>query len=168
MLFRKFFITILFSIVLIGSDKTLAHDGSLTFSQMEIRATTKGIKTSAAYVHIINNSKFDDRLIRVEARVAKRAEIHNMIMENDIMRMRPVYKGLSIRSGESLNLVPGGLHIMLMGLNTILIPESQHEIILFFEKAGKVVVSAKVKHPSAIKSKSLGHGHGHGETKHTQ
>ena len=109
MLFRKFFITILFSIVLIGSDKTLAHDGSLTF-QMKL-ATTRA-KTSAAYVHIINNSKFDDRLIRVK-QGCWRAEIHNMIMENDIMRMRPVYKGLSIRSGESLNLVPVA-YIMLM------------------------------------------------------
>ena len=95
-------------------------------------------KNLIKYLKIINNGVSDDRLISAKAAIAQRVEIHSMEMDNGVMRMRAVDGGLAIAAGDSVTLAPGGLHIMLMGLTTDLAPDTKHEIILVFEKAGEV------------------------------
>jgi periplasmic copper chaperone A len=51
----------------------------------------------------------------VQSSVAASAELHEMKLENDVMRMRPVEK-LELPAGKKVNLKPGGYHLMLMGL----------------------------------------------------
>ena len=122
----------------------------LTFSDVQLRATVAGMLSSAAYLTITNNSISDDQLIAARAAMAQRVEIHSMEMENGVMRMQAVDGGLAIAAGDSLTLAPGGLHIMLMGLTTDLAPGTQHEIILVFEKAGEIKLTATAKRPGDI------------------
>ena len=121
-----------------------------SFSEMQLRATVVGMPSSAAYLKITNNGVSDDRLIAAKAAIAQRVEIHSMEMDNGVMRMRAVDGGLAIAAGESVTLAPGGLHIMLMGLTTDLSPGTKHEIILIFEKAGNIKLTATAKLPRDI------------------
>ena len=61
-----------------------------SFSDIQIRATVPGMKTSAAYLQITNNGALDDRLIVAQATIAQRVEIHSMEMDGGVMRMRAV------------------------------------------------------------------------------
>ena len=139
------------AMVVVSSVKLTASDSnSFTFSDVQLRASMAGMSSSAAYLKITNNGISDDRLIAIKAAIAKRVEIHAMEMDNEVMRMRAVDGGLAIAAGESVTLAPGGLHIMLMGLTTDLAPDTKHEIILVFEKAGDVKLTGTAKRPTDI------------------
>ena len=137
-------------IVLSTLNLTAADSDRFTFSDVQLRASTAGMPSSAAYLKIINNGVSDDRLIAAKAAIAQRVEIHSMEMDNGVMRMRAVDGGLAIAAGGSVTLAPGGLHIMLMGLTTDLAPDTKHEIILVFEKAGDVKLTGTAKRPADI------------------
>ena len=144
-------------IVLSTVNLTAADSDRFTFSDVQLRASTAGMLSSAAYLKIINNGVSDDRLIAAKAAIAQRVEIHSMEMDNGVMRMRAVDGGVAIAAGESMTLAPGGLHIMLMGLTTDLAPDTKHEIILVFAKAGDVKLTGMAKRPADIMIKMPGH-----------
>ena len=57
----------------------------------------------------------DARLIEVHSPVAKVAEVHEMVTVDNVMRMRPL-NALDLPAGKTVELKPGGYHVMLMGL----------------------------------------------------
>ena len=142
-------------------------DAFLSFSPLQMRAAAPSISNSAAYVQITNHGKIEDRLIAVRTEIAKHVEIHSMELENGVMRMRPIDSALSIAPGKTVHLVPGGLHIMLMGLTGHLAVDSQHDMVFVFEKAGEIIVSATVKKPDDLLVEMPNH-RGHDVAKHTQ
>ena len=144
-------------IVMSTLNLTASASDRFTFSDVQLRASTAGMPSSAAYLKIINNGVSDDRLIAAKAAIAQRVEIHSMEMDNGVMRMRTINGGLFIAAGESVTLAPGGLHIMLMGLTTDLVPDTKHEIILVFEKAGDVKLTGTAKRPADIMMNMPGH-----------
>jgi len=140
---------------------TAADSDRFTFSDVQLRASTAGMLSSAAYLKITNNGISDDQLIAARAAIAQRVEIHSMKMDHGVMRMRAVDGGLAIAAGDSVTLAPGGLHIMLMGLTTDLVPDTMHEIILVFEKAGDVKLTGTAKRPADIIMNMHGHDASH-------
>ena len=156
--------------VMSGLNVIAAASDIISFSDMQLRATVAGMPSSAAYLKITNNGGSDDRLIAAKTAIAQRVEIHSMEMDQGVMRMRAVDGGLAIAAGDSVTLAPGGLHIMLMGLTTDLAPGSQHEIILVFEKAGDIKLTATAKRPGDIMMNMPGHdaSHGQGHSKISQ
>ncbi len=77
--------------------------------------------------------------------VAGQVEIHEMAMNNGVMTMRPLDKGLAIEPGKTVKLAPGGYHLMLMDLKNPLKQGDKVPLELQFEKAGKVAVSLEVQ-----------------------
>ena len=63
---RSLFLALAF-IVMSGLNGTAIASDIFSFSDMQIRATVPGMKTSAAYVKITNNGVLDDRLIAAQA-----------------------------------------------------------------------------------------------------
>jgi copper(I)-binding protein len=63
-----------------------------------------------------------------------------MIMDNGVMKMRPVEGGLEINPGETVTLKPSGFHVMLVDLKQPLEQGKAIEATLQFEKAGTVKV----------------------------
>ncbi|MDA0332980.1 MAG: copper chaperone PCu(A)C [Proteobacteria bacterium] len=149
--------------VMSGMNSIAAASDIFSFSEMQLRATVAGMPSSAAYLKITNNGVSDDRLIAAKATIAQRVEIHSMEMDQGVMRMRAVDGGLAIAAGDSVTLAPGGLHIMLMGLTTDLAPDSQHEIILVFEKAGDIKLTGTAKRPADIMMNMPGHDASHNQ-----
>jgi periplasmic copper chaperone A len=119
--------------------------GSLKISALWVRATPKGAPVGGGYMTITNAGTAPDRLIGGSADVSSRFEIHEMSMDNGVMKMRPVGKGLEIKPGQTIELKPGGYHVMFVGLNKPF-EEGQHvKATLEFEKAGKVAVDFTVQ-----------------------
>jgi len=83
------------------------------------RATPPGMPMGAIYATLKNTSEVDVEVTRLSTPVARGAEIHESVEIDGLMRMREITPFI-IPAGESVNLQPGGKHIMLMGLKQAL------------------------------------------------
>jgi copper(I)-binding protein len=119
--------------------------GDLVISQPWSRATPAGAKVAGGYLTIENKGSVPDRLVAGSGDVAGRVEIHEMAMNNGVMTMRPLDKGLTIEPGKTVKLAPGGYHLMLMDLKGPLKQGEKVPVTLEFEKAGKVTLSLDVQ-----------------------
>lgn len=104
-----------------------------------------GKVTSAAYMTLINKGGAADRLVGVMTDVAEAAELHQSVMEGDVMKMVPVQGGIEIPAGGQVELKPGGYHIMLIGVKRDLKPGDRFTLRLRFEKSGERQVDVVVK-----------------------
>ncbi len=102
--------------------------------------------TSAIYMVINNQTSETDRLIAAECNAAKSVEIHETRMDNDIMMMRQV-ENIEIPAGQTIELKPGGYHIMLIGLTRDLTTGEKVPFTLVFEKAGRLQYEAEIRTP---------------------
>jgi len=115
-----------------------AKAGDLVITQAWSRATPVGAKVAGAYLTVENTGTAADRLIGGSGDVAGRVEIHEMAVDNGVMKMRPLDKGLAIEPGKTVKFAPGGYHLMLMDLKTQFKQGDKVPVTLEFEKAGKV------------------------------
>ena len=118
-----------------------AHEvkvGSLELTDLWTRATPPGAPAAGGFLTITNTGTETDRLIAVSSPDAEKGELHEMSMDNDVMKMRPLANGIEIPAGGKVTLAPGGLHIMLRTLKEPLAEGSKLPVTLTFEKAGKV------------------------------
>jgi copper(I)-binding protein len=103
-------------------------------------ATSNG----AVYMTIANSASVADRLVKVETAAAATAELHSAAMVNGVMEMRKI-DGVDVPANGSVELKPGGFHVMLIGLKADLAVGGTVELTLTFEKAGAVAVEATVR-----------------------
>lgn len=119
--------------------------GSLTIEQPWSRATPGGAKVGGGYLRITNAGTVPDRLIGGSFPPASKVEVHEMRLDGDVMRMKPVEGGLEIKPGATVDLKPGGLHLMFMGLKEPLKEGQTLKGTLTFEKAGSIDVEYAVR-----------------------
>ena len=119
--------------------------GDLVISQAWRRATPGGAKVAGGFLTIENKGIAPDKLVAVSAEIAGKAEIHEMAMDNGVMKMRPLDKGLVIEPGKTVKLAPGGNHLMLQDLKGPFKEGEKVPVTLEFEKAGKVSVALDVQ-----------------------
>jgi copper(I)-binding protein len=119
--------------------------GDLVISQAWSRATPGGAKVAGGYLTIENKGTAADKLVSVSAAIAGKAEVHEMAMDNGVMKMRLLDKGLAIDPGKTVKLAPGGYHLMLQELKGPFKEGEKVLVTLEFEKAGKVAVSLDVQ-----------------------
>ncbi|UVO40078.1 copper chaperone PCu(A)C [Bradyrhizobium arachidis] len=119
--------------------------GDLVISQAWSRATPGGAKVAGGFLTIENKGTVPDRLVAVSAEIAGKAEVHEMAMDNGVMKMRPLDKGLVIGPGKTVKLAPGGNHLMLQDLKAPFKEGEKVPVTLEFEKAGKVSISLDVQ-----------------------
>lgn len=101
----------------------------------------------AVFLRIVNSKAQADRLVGASASIAAAVEIHETIMEEDVMKMRQLEKGIVIPAGGQIELKPGGYHIMLIGLERDLEVGDQFPITLQFEDGGLITSQAVVREP---------------------
>lgn len=106
-----------------------------------------GGANSAAYMVIRNTGSEADKLIAASTDAAKTVELHTVIEEGGMMRMRQVEGGIDIPANGQVELKPGGFHVMLIGLTRDLNAGDKVELTLTFEKAGQIPVTAEVRQP---------------------
>lgn len=142
-----------------------AKAGDLVITQAWSRATPGGAKIAGGYLTIENKGTAPDRLISGSGDVVGKVEVHEMAINNGVMTMRPLDKGLPIEPGKTVKLAPGGYHLMLMDLKKPFKQGDKVPVTLEFEKAGKVTLSLDVQGVGAQAPAGGDHSGGH-EMKH--
>lgn len=128
--------------------------GNISIDHAWARATPSAVKNGAAFM-TFSNSGAADKLVAVTGTVSKEIQIHSMVSEAGMMRMRQI-KSLDIQASGKLELKPGGYHVMLMGLPDGLKDGTKFPLTLKFEKAGEISVQVVVEKA----------GHSHADHKH--
>ncbi|MBX3568714.1 MAG: copper chaperone PCu(A)C [Rhizobiaceae bacterium] len=110
------------------------------------RATPDGAKVAAGYLTLKNDGSEGDRLVSVSGEIAGKTEVHEMAVDaSGVMTMRPVEGGVEIPAGGTVELKPGGFHIMFMGLRQGVKEGEAFKGTLTFEKAGSIDVEFDVQ-----------------------
>jgi copper(I)-binding protein len=109
-----------------------------------VRGTVATQKATGAFMRLTPSA--NARLVAVQSPVAGVAEIHEMAMENDVMKMRQI-PGLDLAAGRTLELKPGGYHVMLMDLKQPLKGGDSVPLTLVFEDAAKKRFTQELKVP---------------------
>lgn len=118
-----------------------AHEvtvGALKLTDLWTRATPPAAPVAVGFLTIANTGTAPDRLIAVSSPEAANGELHEMSMENGVMKMRALPGGIEIPAGGTVKLAPGGLHLMFITLKAPLVEGGKLPVTLTFEKAGKV------------------------------
>jgi copper(I)-binding protein len=146
----------------------LAHAHSYTLGDIDIghpwaRPTVAGQSVGGGYLKLSNKGQAADKLVSatVDAGVAQRVELHTMSMDGNMMRMREV-DAIDVPVGKTVELAPGGMHLMFIGLKAPLKAGDSFPLTLKFQKAGEVKVDVKVEVPKeGAAPKPATHEHKH-------
>jgi copper(I)-binding protein len=109
------------------------------------RATAAAQTVGGGFMTIVNAGKTDDRLVSATSPVAAEVQIHDMKMEDGVMRMRQLADGLAVPAGARVELKPRSLHLMFMQLKAPLAVGQSFPVTLKFEKAGAVTTQFRVE-----------------------
>ncbi|MDM7941406.1 MAG: copper chaperone PCu(A)C [Hydrogenophaga sp.] len=130
-----------------------------------VRATVAQQKATGAFMQL--TAKADSRVVQATSPVAGVVEIHEMAMEKDVMKMRAV-PALALPAGKTVELKPGGYHVMLMDLKS---PVKEGDVVpvsLVVEGKDGLRQTIEIKAtaralntPAAAKADGHGAGHKH-------
>jgi len=137
---------LLFAVLMLASCKPASAPPAISVDGVWARATVSGQSGSAAYF-TIRNAGGEDKLLTVSSPGAD-ASLHSTTMDNGVMRMRPL-EALDIPAKGTVELKPGGTHVMLMGLRQPLQAGAALELDLKFQKSGERKVMAEVRPASS-------------------
>ena len=107
-----------------------------------VRGTVATQKATGAFMRLTPST--NARLVEANSPVAGVVEIHEMVLEKDIMKMRQI-PGLDLAAGRTMELKPGGYHVMLMDLKQALKGGEQVPITLVFEDDAKKRFTQDIK-----------------------
>ena len=119
--------------------------GPISIETPWTRATAVAQSVGGGFMTIVNAGKADDRLVSASSPVAAEVQIHDMKMEEGVMRMRQLTGGLAVPAGARVELKPRSLHLMFMQLKAPLVAGQTVPVTLQFEKAGSVAVQFRVE-----------------------
>jgi copper(I)-binding protein len=141
---------LMFASVLIsqGHAQTADHH-AIAVERPWARATPGGAKTGAVYVSLTNKGSVADRLLSATTPVAEKVQFHSVSEEGGVVRMREM-PAIEIAPGANVVFSPGGMHIMLVGLNQPMREGHAIPLTLVFEKGGKVDVMVPVAKVGAM------------------
>jgi copper(I)-binding protein len=116
----------------------------VTVADVWVRATVPQQQASGAFMTL--TAAGGARLVEARSPVAGVVEIHEMVMDGNVMRMRAM-PGLDLPAGKPVALAPGGYHVMLMSLKQTLNAGDTVPLTLVFETADRVRQTIEVRAP---------------------
>ena len=141
---------------------------NVTVTDAWARATVQGQKATGAFMKI--TAKDNTKLVGVSSPVAGVAEIHEMKMEKDVMKMAALPNGLDLPAGKAVELKPGSYHVMLMDLKAPLTKDTTVPLTLILQDAKGVKSNVELKLLVGMQAPAMpSHDHSthnHGEHKH--
>jgi copper(I)-binding protein len=126
-----------------------AGQNSIAIDHPWSRATPAGAKTGAVYATVINNGNLSDSLAGAVTPVGDQVQFHSVTEENGVSRMREM-RTVDVRPGAKVTFIPGGTHIMIVGLKEPLKEGQSFPMTMTFEKAGKIDVMVPVAKVGAM------------------
>ncbi|MGB3812358.1 MAG: copper chaperone PCu(A)C [Shinella sp.] len=133
----------------LSASAAFAHDftlGNLEIHHPASKATLPGQPVGGGFMTITNKGAEADRLVSITAAdVSDDVQMHEMAVENDVMKMRQLPDGIEIPAGAKVELKSGGLHVMFMKIKHPFKEGEKFKATLTFEKAGKIDVDFKIE-----------------------
>src|SRR5260370_5729587 len=145
MVLRRLALAALFTVLALPASALDCQRGAIEIGQPWARAPPPTAEAGGGFLVITNTGTTLDRLIAVKSPAADKVEIHEMKMDGNVMRMRALEKGIEIPPGATVELKPGGFHIMFMGLKAPFAKDAKVPATLVFEKAGSIDVELMVQ-----------------------
>ena len=112
------------------------------------RATAPGQQVAGGFMKIDNKGNVADQLVSASSPAAGQVQLHEMSMEGNVMKMRQV-KDIAVPAGGSVELKPGGYHLMFMNLKGPFAAGQTVPVKLKFAKAGELEVKLPVNEVGA-------------------
>ena len=123
--------------------------GHLQITDPYTRTTPPMAAVAGGFMTVTNNGTESDTFLGGRAGFVEAVEIHEMSMADGIMKMRRLENGLQIAPNETVELKPGGYHLMLIKPSEPMKEGDKHKITLSFKQAGDIEVELEVKDISA-------------------
>lgn len=108
------------------------------------RATPPSAATSAVFAELVNTGKDERFIVSATTDAAGKVELHDVIKEGDIMKMRQIDK-IKVPANSTTTLKPGSLHIMLFDLAKPLVEGEKIDVEISFANGEKQTFSAPIK-----------------------
>jgi len=141
----------------------LAH-AQVSVKDAWVRATVAQQNATGAFMML--ESKQEAKLVAAQSPVAGVVEVHEMAMDNGVMKMRPI-PFLALPAGKAVELKPGGYHVMLMDLKGQVKDGDMVPLTLVVEGKDGKRQNVEVKVPARVMAQpAMKHDHGHGAHKH--
>jgi periplasmic copper chaperone A len=135
----------------------------VTVSEPWVRATVPQQKATGAFMTLTATSA--SRLVQVRSPVAAVVEVHEMSMDNNVMKMRPI-TGLDLPAGKPVQLKPGGYHVMMIDLKQQMKQGETVPLTLVFEDTDKKQQTVTLDVPIRPLTASADKGESRHEHKH--
>lgn len=155
---RRSLTACILGLALIVPTATLSHDhkAAIEIAKPYARAMLPGAKVGGGYLTIVNGGG-EDRLLKVTADRAGAVQLHEMKMDNGVMVMRELKEGIAVPANTTVDLKPGGNHIMFMNVAQPFKEGETVKAVLQFEKAGAIDIDFTVG-PANGAAPHSGHG----------
>ena len=146
--------SLVFAAALMGG---IVHAQSVDVKDAWVRTSVQGQKATGAFMKL--TARDGAKLVAASSPVAGVTEVHEMKMEGDIMKMKAVAGGVVLPAGKTVELKPGGYHLMLMDLKAALPKDSTIPLTLVFKDAKGVESRLELKVPVATAPMATAHKH---------
>ena len=156
--YKLLYIIIFITLVSKGFAETLSQNG-LNFSNFWIKEVVANNKSTSGYFTIENTNDEDEHLIFMSSNFSEKTELHNMIVENDIMKMKHLSEGVIIKAKSKLILKPGGYHLMFIKLKEDLQLKKKYDVHFRFKSGKIIVLSMPVKNQASNYKEKIHHHH---------
>ena len=133
-----------------------AAQGSLSVSDARVRALPPTQPNTAAYLTIGNAGPEALEIVSARSVIADRVEFHVTREVDGYMRMEQLAT-LKVAAGQTLQLAPGGIHLMLLGLSAMPAPGQRVTLCLTTAAGEEVCTEAPVRKDAG----DAGHQHHH-------
>lgn len=117
---------------------------SLQITEAWIKNLPMAVPVRAGYMHISNNQNTEITIVSLQSKSFESIEIHQSMEVNGMMGMRPV-DALSIPAGGSLELAPGGFHLMMMNPQEELVPGQKVTVTLYYQNQNTQLIELEVR-----------------------
>ncbi|MEQ9619226.1 MAG: copper chaperone PCu(A)C [Deltaproteobacteria bacterium] len=136
---------VLISMMLVFLTAGFSHaENRIAIKDAWVREVPPASSITAVYFTIENQGNEDDKLVDVSSEISGSAEIHVTTVDDKSVAKMEMKKEIDIPKGETIELKPGGAHIMLIDLKEPLTDKNEIDLDLTFAKAGDVEIKAVV------------------------
>ena len=109
-----------------------------------LKVVNENSKVGAGYMRIINNTGKNIKLMGIESKIAVSQEIHEVILQDGVYKMRPIKKGLIIEANKEIEFKPKSYHFMFFNFNKNLEDNEMLDAELIFDKGVVIPIKFKV------------------------
>jgi copper(I)-binding protein len=145
------FLLVMIAVIACGAPAGPSIQAENAWARPALAVATSGgaghgtVSTGAVFMLLKNEGREADRLVGGRTDVAQVVEIHETVMENDVMKMQMLADGLEIPAGGEVLLKSGSYHVMLIGMVRDLAAGDTFTLELEFEKSGPLTVEVTVR-----------------------